>query len=359
MGCKKLEKSSSCWSTLPIWPAPDPPNTRPIGFWSLQVTSCLPDVPFSRCFIQGHCNHCPYLIVWPTEKKYPWSSEQCPVIPHKMSCSLRVSNFRSTLSSPWDPPCLWLWWWDLNQPCLSEISSDHGGFPNVCGKQAKLVKRAHLFINEVSPFQKPVCISAVGRTSGNGLKLQLKPGMRETLQVSRVGRRMYYFWGWRLLLSGAMGAAQPAPTSSTPGRLISLLWGKMGSQGFPQLSSPWVSISKSRLHGDIVGTVKLTQTSSAGMGVQCLTWIMASKVGKWPSRAPEKHNLERRQQRWIHWVYNSLCNIQPFQVSPLNCLHRPWRGRELRPVGAGVRLGRRLETTCVTWQKLFQLAPSV
>lgn len=155
----------------------------------------MPDVPFSRCFIQGHCNHCPYSIFWLAEKKYPWSSEHCLIIPHKMSCSLRVSNFWSTLSSPWYPPCLWLWWQVLNSPArvilavIMEISK-------CCGKQAKLVKRACLFLNEVPLFQKPVSISAVGRTSGNGLILQLKLGMRETFQVSQVvGSRRDYFGG--------------------------------------------------------------------------------------------------------------------------------------------------------------------
>ena len=51
-----------------------------------------------------------------------------------------------------------------------------------------------LFFNEVPLFQKPVSIFAVGRTGGNGLKLQLKLGMRETLQASRVvGSRRDYF----------------------------------------------------------------------------------------------------------------------------------------------------------------------
>lgn len=37
--------------------------------------------------------------------------------------------------------------------------------------------------------------------------------------------------------------------------------------------------------------LRLTQTRRAGIGVQRLTWIMASKLGKCPSRAPEKHSL--------------------------------------------------------------------
>jgi hypothetical protein len=37
----------------------------------------------------------------------------------------------------------------------------------------------------------------------------------------------------------------------------------------------------------------LTQQRRAGMGVQFLKWIMASKLGRCPSLAPEKHNLER------------------------------------------------------------------
>lgn len=36
---------------------------------------------------------------------------------------------------------------------------------------------------------------------------------------------------------------------------------------------------------------QLTQTRRAGIGVQCLTWIMASRLGRCPSRAPEKHSL--------------------------------------------------------------------
>lgn len=40
---------------------------------------------------------------------------------------------------------------------------------------------------------------------------------------------------------------------------------------------------------------RLTQTRRAGMGVQRLTWIMASRPGRCPSRAPEKHSLG---QRW-------------------------------------------------------------
>lgn len=35
---------------------------------------------------------------------------------------------------------------------------------------------------------------------------------------------------------------------------------------------------------------QLTQTRRAGIGVQCLTWIMASRLGRCPSRAPEKHS---------------------------------------------------------------------
>lgn len=55
---------------------------------------------------------------------------------------------------------------------------------------------ACLFLNEVSLFQKPISVSAVGRTSGNGFKLQLKVGTRETLQASRVvGSKRDYFRG--------------------------------------------------------------------------------------------------------------------------------------------------------------------
>lgn len=35
----------------------------------------------------------------------------------------------------------------------------------------------------------------------------------------------------------------------------------------------------------------LTVKSKAGMGVQRLTWIMASRLGRWPSLAPAKNNL--------------------------------------------------------------------
>lgn len=37
---------------------------------------------------------------------------------------------------------------------------------------------------------------------------------------------------------------------------------------------------------------QLTQTRRAGIGVQRLTWIMASRLGRCPSRAPEKHSLQ-------------------------------------------------------------------
>lgn len=106
-----------------ILTSPKHPNTWPSGFWSLQVTSGLPGIPLSSRVIQGCCNQCPFLIVWPTEKKYP---SALPDHPHQVSCSLRVSNFGSTLSSAWDPPQLW--WWDLNQSCPRGISSDHGDF---------------------------------------------------------------------------------------------------------------------------------------------------------------------------------------------------------------------------------------
>lgn len=41
----------------------------------------------------------------------------------------------------------------------------------------------------------------------------------------------------------------------------------------------------------LAGVPQLTQTRRAGMGVQRLTWIIASRLGKCPSRAPEKHSL--------------------------------------------------------------------
>lgn len=76
------------------------------------------------------------------------------------------------------------------------------------------------------------------------------------------------------------------------------------------------------------------------MGVQCLTWIMASKLGKWPSRAPEKHNLEIRRA-----MMNPLGMQQPLQSlviynnSYLNHLLWSSHGREL-----WLPLQRQLET---------------
>lgn len=37
--------------------------------------------------------------------------------------------------------------------------------------------------------------------------------------------------------------------------------------------------------------VSLTVKSNAGMGVQRLRWIMARRLGRWPSLAPAKNNL--------------------------------------------------------------------
>lgn len=45
----------------------------------------------------------------------------------------------------------------------------------------------------------------------------------------------------------------------------------------------------------------LTVKSRAGMGVQRFTWIMASRLGRWPSRAPAKNNL-RTHVRVLHGV---------------------------------------------------------
>lgn len=52
--------------------------------------------------------------------------------------------------------------------------------------------------------------------------------------------------------------------------------------GWPRLPSPPALVPQ------------LTQTRRAGMGVQCLTWIMASRLGRCPSRAPEKHSLGQK-----------------------------------------------------------------
>lgn len=38
--------------------------------------------------------------------------------------------------------------------------------------------------------------------------------------------------------------------------------------------------------------VSLTVKSKAGMGVQRLMWIMARRLGRWPSLAPAKNNLQ-------------------------------------------------------------------
>lgn len=47
----------------------------------------------------------------------------------------------------------------------------------------------------------------------------------------------------------------------------------------------------------------LTVKSSAGIGVQRFTWIMASTLGRWPSLAPAKNSLVRRKvgQPGIAW----------------------------------------------------------
>lgn len=38
--------------------------------------------------------------------------------------------------------------------------------------------------------------------------------------------------------------------------------------------------------------ISLTVKSSAGMGVQRFRWIMARRLGRWPSLAPAKNNLQ-------------------------------------------------------------------
>lgn len=45
---------------------------------------------------------------------------------------------------------------------------------------------------------------------------------------------------------------------------------------------------------DVVVLGSLTQQRRAGIGVQFLKWIIASRLGRCPSLAPEKHNLERQ-----------------------------------------------------------------
>lgn len=64
--------------------------------------------------------------------------------------------------------------------------------------------------------------------------------------------------------------------------------------------------------------LRLTQTRRAGIGVQRLTWIMASKLGKCPSRAPEKHSLGtgRAMDKPEPGVGASLWLVQT-QLSPL------------------------------------------
>ena len=56
----------------------------------------------------------------------------------------------------------------------------------------------------------------------------------------------------------------------------------------------------------------LTQTNRAGIGVQFFKWIIANKYGKWPSLAPEKHNLQRDDQ--LHPVRSQL-SILPQKVT--------------------------------------------
>lgn len=100
--------------------------------------------------------------------------------------------------------------------------------------------------------------SPVGMTGYNGPKLQLELDTRESLQTARA-----------VLLSINQYFLRACPDLS-------------------------------RLQDNGAGTTELTQTSRAGMGVQYFTWIMASKLGKWPSRAPEKHNLQIRIGALIH-----------------------------------------------------------
>lgn len=57
------------------------------------------------------------------------------------------------------------------------------------------------------------------------------------------------------------------------------------------------------------------------MGVQFLKWIMASKLGRCPSLAPEKHNLERQmktQRAYKHFIYLKNTHTPPFLWLCLN-----------------------------------------
>ena len=62
---------------------------------------------------------------------------------------------------------------------------------------------------------------------------------------------------------------------------------------------------------------QLTQTRRAGIGVQRLTWIMASRLGRCPSRAPEKHSLGDGG-RWVGAV--SLAQGLPASQIPTSAL---------------------------------------
>lgn len=52
-----------------------------------------------------------------------------------------------------------------------------------------------------------------------------------------------------------------------------------------------VSNRKSGVEVTVETAVSLTVKSKAGMGVQRLIWIMARRLGRWPSLAPAKNNL--------------------------------------------------------------------
>ena len=69
---------------------------------------------------------------------------------------------------------------------------------------------------------------------------------------------------------------------------------------------------------------QLTQTRRAGMGVQCLTWIMASRLGRCPSRAPEKHSLALGTEMGTgHILGLSFGPDVPLKLSPLTSCSGP------------------------------------
>lgn len=67
-------------------------------------------------------------------------------------------------------------------------------------------------------------------------------------------------------------------------------------QASPPCHHPGCCVALASLPASLVP--QLTQTRRAGIGVQRLTWIMASRLGRCPSRAPEKHSLGDGD-RWV------------------------------------------------------------